>query len=134
MQAPEPTPVVSAINVTPLVDVVLVLLIIFMVIAPQLYSGPEVELPTTEKPPSKADDGRRLQVALGQQGVIFIDDEQVAADAFFDRIVEAGEAHPGREVAIKGDARLTFGEVWQAMQAVEAAGFRDVGLMARKGD
>ena len=68
MQAVKPDKVQSAINVTPLVDVVLVLLIIFMVVAPQMQSGPSVDLPTTDQPPTRQDTGRQILVAIQRSG------------------------------------------------------------------
>ena len=124
----------SAINVTPLVDVVLVLLIIFMVIAPQLADGPALQLPVSERPPQKPDDGRQILVALERSGAIWIDREEVTAATFPERLQAAAEEREDWHVVIKGDARLTFGEVQQAMLAVDRAGFRDVGLIAERYD
>ena len=132
MQAGRPGKVQSAINVTPLVDVVLVLLIIFMVIAPQLQAGPALELPTTEEPPPKPETDRQILVAIERGGTLWIDEDQVTAEEFAARIREVGEIHPERKVVLKGDARLSFGEVKQAMLAVEAAGFKDVGLITEQ--
>jgi biopolymer transport protein ExbD len=132
MQLANAGKVQSAINVTPLVDVVLVLLIIFMVIAPQLKSGPNVQLPTTDQPPKKTDDGQQILVAIERGGTIWVDSDSVTAEQFPQSIRAAAERRADWKVVIKGDARLTFGEVKQAMLAVEAAGFKDVGLIAER--
>jgi biopolymer transport protein ExbD len=105
-----------------------------MVIAPQLQSGPNVQLPTTDRPPKKPDDGRQILVALERGGAIWLDSDQVTAEQFPQRIRAAAERRADWQVVIKGDARLTFGEVKQAMLAVEAAGFKDVGLIAERRD
>ena len=128
MQAGNPKKLRCEINVTPLVDVVLVLLIIFMVIAPQLKSGPEVKLPTTDQPPKKPDDAQQVVVAIDHRGTIWIGDEQVEHGQFPERIREFVDG----KIVIKGDARLTFGEVRQAMLAVEAAGASSIGLIAER--
>jgi biopolymer transport protein ExbD len=120
----------ATINVTPLVDVVLVLLIIFMVIAPQLHAGPNVQLPTTDQPQRKSDDGQQILIALEWGGTIWVDGDYVSPEQFAERIREVAQERAGWQVVIKGDARLTFGEVRQAMLAVEAAGLKDVGLIA----
>ena len=130
MQPASPLKVQSAINVTPLVDVVLVLLIIFMVIAPQLHAGPDVRLPMTDQPAKKQDDGRQILVALEWDGTIWLDSDRISAEQFPQRMRAAAEQRADWQVVIKGDARLTFGEVRQAMLAVDAAGFKDVGLIA----
>jgi biopolymer transport protein ExbD len=109
-------------------------LIIFMVIAPQLHSGPDLTLPTTDKPPEKPDDGRQILVALERSGTIWVDSAQLTPQQFPERIREAAKGRDDWQVVIKGDARLTFGEVKQAMLAVEAAGFKDVGLIAERRD
>jgi biopolymer transport protein ExbD len=134
MQAAKPRGLQAAINVTPLVDVVLVLLIIFMVIAPRLRSGPEVDVPTTDRPPSRPDDGHQLLVALDQDGTIWVERESVAAGELAQHIQRAAGQRGDKRVVIQGDARLTFGEVERAMLAVEAAGFHDVSLVARRHD
>ena len=132
MQAVEPGRVQSAINVTPLVDVVLVLLIIFMVVMPQLPSGPAIQLPTTEQPPEKPDDGKQLLVAMESGGTIWVGEQQIQADRFPETIERAAKKHADWQVVIKGDARLSFGEVKQAMFAIQAAGFKDVGLITEE--
>lgn len=134
MQASSSGKVQSAINVTPLVDVVLVLLIIFMVIAPQLQNGPPVDLPTTDQAPSKPDDGRQILVGLEHGGRIWLGDSPVPAADFAEQMERLAQTRAGWQVVIKADARLTYGEVKQAMLAVEAAGFTDVGLIAKRHD
>ena len=65
----------AAINITPLVDVVLVLLIIFMVMAPQMRTGPEVDLPDTAKPRDQGDERGRILVTIDEAGKLWIDDQ-----------------------------------------------------------
>ena len=132
MQAGNSSKLASDINITPLVDVVLVLLIIFMVIAPQLAQGPDILLPTTDKPQAAPDDGKQLVVAIEHGGTIWIENASMTADHFPAGLAQAAEERPDWKVVIKGDARLTFGEVKQAMMAVENAGFKDVGLIAEE--
>jgi biopolymer transport protein ExbD len=134
MQVDRPESVQCRINVTPLVDVVLVLLIIFMVVAPHLQAGPPLNLPTTDRPPDKPENGRQIQVAIEQDGVIWIDAERVAPEQFSETIRRAAQKRGDWQVVIKGDARLTFGEVQRAMFAVEGAGFSNVGLIAERQD
>jgi biopolymer transport protein ExbD len=132
MQVGEPQQVRSAINVTPLVDVVLVLLIIFMVMAPQLASGPAVQLPETEQPEEAADDTRQIRVTLEQDGVVWIDDARLTAEQFPERIAAVARERGDFKVVLHGDSRLTYGEVKRAMMIIEGAGFDDVGLVAKR--
>ena len=132
MRLGEPAPMKAVINVTPLVDVVLVLLIIFMVMAPQMMrKGPDVDLPNTKKPREQGDERGRILVSVDKAGGLWIDDLAVAADRFGDSLRAAAGDDPNPRVVIRGDARLSFGDVRQAMVAVEEAGFHGVGLIAK---
>jgi len=122
----------SSINVTPLVDVVLVLLIIFMVMAPQLRKGPEVNLPDTAKPHEQAE-LTPIRVSIDASGGLWIDDAAVAPERFSEKLRAAAGADPNTKVVIQGDARLRVGEIRRAMVAIEAAGFHGVGLLAERG-
>ena len=132
MQLGEPAKMQSAINVTPLVDVVLVLLIIFMVVAPQMRKGPEVDVPDTAKPLEQGDERGRILVTIDDAGGLWIDDQPVAAEHLGEGLRTAVGADPDPKVVIRGDARLRFREVRQAMLAIEQAGFRGVGLIAKR--
>ena len=133
MSLGEPAKIRTAINVTPLVDVVLVLLIIFMVMAPNMRKGPgpEINLPATEKPRDEGS-GARVLVTLDQRGVLWIEDKPVEADRFGDSLRAAAGTDKNPKVVLQGDARLPFGEVRHAMQAIEQAGFQGVALIAER--
>jgi biopolymer transport protein ExbD len=124
----------AAINITPLVDVVLVLLIIFMVMAPEMKKGPDVEVPNTAKPTQQGDERGRILVSIDGAGSLWIDDQQVAAEQFGEALRAAVGDTPDPRVVIRGDARLNFHEVRQAMLAIEDAGFRGVGLIAKRAE
>jgi biopolymer transport protein ExbD len=135
MRLGEPARLQAAINITPLVDVVLVLLIIFMVMAPEMRKGPDVNLPNTSKPGDQGDERGRILVSIDEMGGLWIDDRHVAAENFGDALHAAVGAQPEgveTKVVIRGDAKLNFREVRQAMVAVEEAGFRGVGLVAKR--
>ena len=133
MRPGEPARMQATINVTPLVDVVLVLLIIFMVVAPGMMKpGPEVDLPKTSTPPEQGDARDRLLVTIDERGALWIDDQQVTPDRFGDSLRLAAGGMQDTKVVIQGDARLRFGDVRHAMVAVEEAGFKDVGLIAER--
>ena len=121
----------AAINITPLVDVVLVLLIIFMVMAPQMRKGPDVNVPHTTKPSSQGDERGRILVSIDDAGKLWIDDRQVAPEQFGDALRAAVGAETDPKVVIRGDAKLNFREVRLAMAAIEESGFRGVGLIAK---
>jgi biopolymer transport protein TolR len=121
----------SSINVTPLVDVVLVLLIIFMVMAPQMRKGPDVSLPKTEKPSQQGDERGRILVSIDDKGGLWVNDNAVPPEHFGEALHAAVAAESEPKIVIRGDAKLNFRQVREAMEAVEQAGFRGVGLIAK---
>ncbi len=132
MRLGEPGKMQAAINITPLVDVVLVLLIIFMVMAPQMRKGPDVNLPNTAKPAEQGDERGRILVSIDEAGGLWINDKHVAPEHFGEALRAAVGDETDPKVVIRGDAKLNFREVRQAMLAIEQAGFRGVGLIAKR--
>ncbi len=132
MRLGEPTPMKATINITPLVDVVLVLLIIFMVMAPQMRKGPDVTLPNTTKPNSQGDERGRILVSVDEAGGLWINDQPVAAEHFDDTLRAAVGAETNPKIVIRGDAKLHFREVREVMIAIEQQGFHGVGLIAKR--
>src|SRR5690348_16347614 len=101
----------ASINVTPLVDVVLVLLIIFMVMAPQMRKGPDVSLPRTEKPTQQGDERGRILVSIDEKDGLWINDNHVAPEQFGETLRAAMAAETDPRVVIRGDAKLNFRQV-----------------------
>ena len=130
MRLGEPSKMQAAINITPLVDVVLVLLIIFMVMAPQMRTGPEVDLPDTAKPRDQGDERSRILVTIDGAGGLYIDNRLIAPEQFGESLRAAAGTEPDPKVVLRSDARLRFGDVRRTMIAIEEAGFNGVGLIA----
>ncbi len=126
----------SDINVTPLVDVVLVLLIIFMVVTPMLQKGQAVKMPTTANPDKKPEDNKQILVAVSDKKEYWIEmgteKEKMTEEQFETKIREAFQRNPGSSIVIKADARLTYGDVKKAMLEIRDAGFQSVGLITQK--
>src|SRR5256886_16758134 len=124
-----PDEVKSEINVTPLVDVCLVLLIIFMVVTPMLQQGVDVLLPQgphAEKRPGKEGD---LMISIKQDGTVFIGQDWIP-DRDLPRYLKAEhDKNPGRDVMIKADKRINFGKVRTAMRAANDADFHAVSFL-----
>jgi TolR protein len=125
------------INVTPLVDVVLVLLIIFMVVTPMLQKGMAVKLPQTINPAKKPDDPKQILVVMNEKHEMFIDaaggtKEKMTEAQFDTRIKETFERNQSSPIVIKADSRLTYGDVKKTMMKIKEAGFQQVGLIAEK--
>jgi len=132
MRLGEPAKMQAAINITPLVDVVLVLLIIFMVMAPEMRKGPDVNLPNTTKPAQQGDERGRILVSIDENGGLWINDQKVTAEHFGEVLNAAAGAETDPKVVLRGDAKLNFKEVRMAMDAIDQAGFRGVGLIAKR--
>ncbi|WP_437790936.1 ExbD/TolR family protein [Sorangium sp. So ce693] len=124
---PPPEP---EINVTPLVDVVLVLLIIFMVIAPQMEHGERVELPAVFQPDPKSKSKLDpIYVTITGAGTVFLEKEAVAdLGALGERLRAIRAAEPERRVVIKGDSSLRYGRVREAFALCQEVGFAGISL------
>ena len=120
------------INVTPLVDVCLVLLIIFMVVTPLLTQGHAVALPETDQPEKMPQGAKQLNVAIEQDGSVFVEDKWVPADQLTQRFKDIHEQTPDKEVVIKADRRIKYAEVRKLLKAINAAGFPGAGLETHK--
>jgi biopolymer transport protein TolR len=125
----------SAINITPLVDVVLVLLIIFMVVTPMLQKGPAVMLPKASDPQKKPEDKNQILIVVSKDKGLYVEKDQMRNDeAFQTRLTEEYQRNKLASIVIKGDARLPYGDVKKAMLKVKATGFEQVGLISQKQD
>jgi biopolymer transport protein ExbD/biopolymer transport protein TolR len=116
------------INVTPLVDVVLVLLIIFMVVTPMIARGVPVDLPQTMHHSKKPDDGKDLIVSITKDKLVYISANKVQVKDIPKIVEEERRRHPEKTIYVKGDARTTYGAVREVMEAVHKANIDDVML------
>ena len=121
----------SDINVTPLVDVCLVLLIIFMVVTPMLQKGVPVNLPVTEDPEKTPDTDKQLQISVRSDGSVYLGPNVVRKDQVESQLKEIFERTPDREIAVKGDRQVKYGDVLDVLKACREVGFNDVGLVTQ---
>src|ERR1044072_7944464 len=119
----------SDINVPPLVDVCLVLLIIFMVVTPLLQKGVDVQLPETQSPEKMAEDEKQLAVWVKPDGSVYVKESFIPDDRLEAVFAEVHENSPDREVIVKGDRRLEYKRVREVMRLINEAGFTRVGLV-----
>ncbi|MBR9970396.1 protein TolR [Magnetospirillum sulfuroxidans] len=119
---------VSDINVTPMVDVMLVLLIIFMVTAPLLTAGVQVDLPKTDSAPIKGDD-QPLSVSIDAHGDIWIQETKVTLEELAPKLHAITAQKPETRIFIRGDKGIDYGRVMQVMGNLGAAGFTKVALV-----
>lgn len=119
---------VSQINVTPLVDVMLVLLVIFMVTAPIIQQGVEVNLPKVK---AAALPGKEEQfvVSITRGNDIYLNDAKISAADLTDKLTAISQERPDRQVFIRADGQVPYGEVIRTMAAIKAAGIENVGMV-----
>ncbi len=118
----------SEINVVPLVDVVLVLLIIFMITAPMLQTGVDVDLPKTTTKPMPTEE-ERVVVTLTKEKKIFVDKYEVPPDQLKERMKTILERRVNREVFLRADQALPYGEVMALMATLREAGVEKLGMV-----
>ena len=126
----------SNINVTPMVDVMLVLLIIFMVITPMLNNKVNVDLPTATAAVvmENANKEDSVMVAVTRDGKIFLGADQITVDNMGGTIASKLEKNPEKKVYLRADNRAMYGKVMDAIDGVRAAGVSDLGLLTEKKD
>ena len=119
----------SEINVTPFVDVMLVLLIVFMVTAPLLTVGVPVDLPKASAP-TISEQKEPITVSVNAQGKIFLQEAETTLDSLVARLVAVTENDREARVFVRGDRSIAYGRVMEVMGALNSAGFARVALIA----
>ncbi len=119
----------AEINVTPFVDVMLVLLIVFMVTAPLLAAGVPVDLPKSQAKPLSEEDNKPLEVSINGKGEIFVGDTPVKYDRLVSMLGAITHNDAERRIFIRADKGLAYGKVMDVLGAVNGAGFRKVALI-----
>ena len=119
----------SEINVTPLVDVMLVLLVVFMVTAPLLTVGVPVDLPQTAAPPIN-EPKEPLTITVNREGAVYIQDATVPIDGLVEKLQAVTNSNPDAILYVRGDKDINYGRVLEVMSLVTAAGFHKVSLVA----
>lgn len=123
----------SEINVTPFVDVMLVLLIIFMVAAPLLTVGVPVQLPETAAAPLPVEDEAPLTVTLAPDGQVLIQTTEVEPDTLIPRLRAIAAERSDDQIYLQADGNIAYARVMEVMGALNAGGFRSIGLVTDPG-
>jgi len=121
----------SEINVTPLVDVMLVLLIIFMVTAPLMTSGVSVDLPKTDAKPINTD-SQPLTVSINAAGKIFLQDQEIELSDLVAKLQAIAQNDQDRRIFVRGDKDLAYGRIMEVMGTITQGGFTKVALLAEQ--
>ena len=121
----------SEINVTPFIDVCLVLLIIFMVVTPMLQEGVPVNLPITDDPMKTPETKDQLRISVKAENLVYVGDQVVRADQVDEALKAIFKTTPNREIVVKGDRTLKYGAVLKVLKACRDVGFENVGLITQ---
>ncbi|HJR20656.1 MAG TPA: protein TolR [Dongiaceae bacterium] len=119
----------SEINVTPMVDVMLVLLVIFMITAPLLTVGVPVDLPKT-KAPTISDPDEPLVVSINKEGKIFLQESELTAEQLGPRVAAISNNNPEVRIFIRGDQAVNYGKIAEVLGQLVSAGFRHLALIS----
>lgn len=121
-------PPISDINITPFVDVLLVLLIIFMVAAPMMTSGVDVSLPKGAGKPNTVKN-KPIAVSIKPDGTIFVEEEIVKLSSLSDKLIKISKNNLNNKIHIKADKNLDYGRVMNVVKTVNLSGFQQVVLI-----
>lgn len=121
--------VMADINVTPMVDVMLVLLVIFMITAPLLTAGVSVDLPKAKAKAISQQDNAPLEISVDSRGNIFMGKTSVKVERLQGILSAIAKENPDRRVYIKADSKLGYGQVMAVMAAVNSSGFTKIALI-----
>jgi biopolymer transport protein TolR len=120
----------AEINVTPMVDVMLVLLIIFMVAAPLLTAGVPIDLPDSKAKAISDEDNKPLEVSISKDGRIFVGETEVDETRIVTILTSMTEDNPDRRIYIRGDKGIDYGKVMSVLGTINGAGFNKVALIS----
>ena len=129
-QGPQP---MSDINMTPLVDVMLVLVVIFIITAPLLASSIRLDLPRTDA--AKPNDAPAfVTVVLDRSGATYLDEQAISPQALAERLAQAAQRNPETEIHLRADQAVPYGRVVEIMGAAQKAGLNRIGFVADPGE
>jgi biopolymer transport protein TolR len=126
----EPGGMIAEINVTPFVDVMLVLLVIFMVTAPLMVTGMQVELPQAEAPALESTD-QQMVLTVSAEGLYYINETEIDISILEEKLTAIANANPRQEVFVKADGSVAYEKVAQLIAAARSAGIPRVGLVTQ---
>ncbi|WP_106478212.1 protein TolR [Phytohalomonas tamaricis] len=124
----------SELNVVPFIDVMLVLLVIFMITAPMMTQGVQVDLPQVSSEPIDSQDNEPLIVSVDREGNYYIslgdDDQTVSLDNISEQVMKVLNSNPKTPVLVRGDRNVPYGQVIELMGTLQGAGVPNVGLIS----
>ena len=118
----------AEINVTPMVDIMLVLLVIFMITSPMMVAGVNVDLPESKANPVQGTD-EPLSVTVDRKGKVYLQDNEITLDALIPKLQAIGGEKKDLRIFVRGDKQIDYGKVMNVVGAINAAGFNKVALI-----
>ncbi len=125
------TPPMSEINVTPMVDVMLVLLIVFMVTAPLLTVGVQIDLPKTKASIIRGED-EPLAITINAEGQLYLQETEIELEGLIPRLAAITSNNPDVRIFMRADASINYGRVMEVMGTINAAGYKKVALVTKQ--
>ena len=122
---------IAEINVTPMVDVMLVLLIIFMVSAPLLTAGVPVDLPNSKAKAMQTEDSKPIEITVDKDGKVYLAETEIKKGALVSILKPMMEGDEERRIYIRGDQGIAYGKVMEVLGLLNSAGFRKVALISK---
>ncbi len=122
---------IAEINVTPMVDVMLVLLIIFMVSAPLLTAGVPIDLPNSKAKSLQEHDNKPIEITLDKNGSIYIAKTEIKRAGLVSILSNMMEGDEERRIYVRGDQEISYGDIMEVLGLLNAAGFRKVALISK---
>ena len=132
LQAKRSDTPMSDINMTPLIDVMLVLLVIFIITAPMMLSAVKVDLPKVNAAASSQSDAQPLAVTIDQAGAVYVQEQRLQGQALQQALQQAAQRNPATEVQLRADAAVPYGRVVEFMALANAAGLSRIGFVTEK--
>ncbi len=134
LERPQGSQPMSEINMTPLIDVMLVLLVIFMLTAPLMTSRLKLDLPKADAPPAPQNKQATLVIALTTDGRIHLDDQPSSLEAIVARATEQGRSKPDTEVQLQADREVPYGRVAELIGVLQKAGLNRIAFVTEAPD
>lgn len=122
----------AEINVTPFVDVILVLLIVFMVSAPLLSAGIPVDLPSSDAKPLSEEETKPIEITMSKEAKIYIGETEIQKNRLISTLSAMTEGQSDRRIYVRGDQKLFYGDIMRLIGAINGAGFTKVALISEK--
>ena len=119
----------AEINVTPFVDVMLVLLVVFMITAPLLTAGVPINLPSSDAKPINQESNDPIEISVDRNNKIFIGDAEIERAKLIPLLGAMTRSNPNRQIYIRGDKAINYGQVADILGAVSGAGFSKISLI-----